>query len=191
MLNVAVDTNTRELSLSGDVEIEDKWSSAFKKNYSKCIFEFVDFVMTLEEDQISHYRGFCISSFILEGKKEQYFAQYFVSGFKKHTINLELELKDYSFLKLEDCPLKIIHIPTNNVIKIDRNKQASVFDLKENELVVLHKIMDGLESSEIAETLGVSIETVKKYRKEILRKSKSKTFFEVISKYYKNINQVV
>ena len=191
MLNISINRLSQEINLSSDVKLNKDWSSSFIEKYTKYIFSFVDFVLSLDEKQVKDYRAFCISSIFVDDKKEQYFTQFTVSKIDEAFIALAAELKDYSFLKLEDCPLKIIHIPSNNVIEIDEDDKSRIFGLKENELIVLHKVMDGLESSEIAETLGVSTETIKKYRKEILRKSNSKTFFEVISKYYKNINKVI
>ena len=191
MLNISVDRLSKEIKLSANIELRKDWSSLFIEKYKKCIFSFIDFAVSLDDNEVKDYRAFCISSIFVDDKKEQYFAQFYLSKIDIGIIQLSAELKDYSFLKLEDCPLKIIHIPSNSVIEIDTDEKRRIFDLKENELTVLHKVMDGLESSDIAETLGVSTETVKKYRKEILRKSNSKTFFEVISKYYKNINKVI
>lgn len=168
--------------IQGDVlfDIEQKISDV-----SRCIIGFKIYLESIDSVNQSDYKGMCVKTFMLEGMKKQYFVQVNLRNGDEVEV-FDVLFQDYTFLKLEDSPLKIVHQPTSQVIELGENANKSQSILKEQELQILHKIMDGLETSEIANALSLSPETVKKYRKEILKKTGCKTFYEVISKYFKN-----
>ncbi|OYQ45127.1 hypothetical protein CHX27_06770 [Flavobacterium aurantiibacter] len=84
-----------------------------------------------------------------------------------------------SFIGL-DGEKSYYNVPVNEIITVEINENT--INLTSREKEVLRKIVEGKTSSQIADSLFISIHTVNSHRKKILQKTNSKSISELIIK---------
>jgi DNA-binding CsgD family transcriptional regulator len=91
-----------------------------------------------------------------------------------------------TYLQIPEGAIYLMDILTSEVIDQIQYELDDTYYLSETEYLIVSNTILGYGNNEIAELLNLSENTIRKYRKNVIKKTSSKNLFEVIKKFHQN-----
>jgi RNA polymerase sigma factor (sigma-70 family) len=106
--------------------------------------------------------------------------QEIVEGMRNGAI--DFLLKPFRAEQLVSAVTKALAVDSENTVKLRRAERlaALLSGLSPREREVFHLLVKGLSNQELVKQLGISIETVKQYKQEVMRKCECRSLAELI-----------